>query len=252
MKDFLLRLSLLVFMALNHAIAYSAQRPTQIFTSPTAQTTLIELYTSEGCSSCPPADRWLSGWKNDERLWHEVIPLAFHVDYWNYLGWKDRFAKNDYSVRQRLYTSKGFAGSVYTPGFFINSREWRGWFSNRHYKPETPAKVGTLSVTVRSEDLTAVYEPVQPVKKPLLLNVAVVGFDINSPINRGENQGKVFNHNFVVLEWVVLKETAAHRWQSHLDNLKLRQPHVGALAFWVSTADDPTPLQATAGWFKAE
>lgn len=56
------------------------------FTSPVLRTTLLELYTSEGCSSCPPADRWLSTLKDDPRLWKEVVPIAFHVDYWNYLG----------------------------------------------------------------------------------------------------------------------------------------------------------------------
>lgn len=59
---------------------------------------LLELYTSEGCSSCPPADKWLSGLKPDPK---KFIPLAFHVDYWNYIGWKDKFSKAEYSDRQR-------------------------------------------------------------------------------------------------------------------------------------------------------
>jgi len=63
------------------------------FTSPSQQTTLLELYTSEGCSSCPPADQWLSTLKNNPRLWKEIIPVAFHVDYWNDLGWKDEFSR---------------------------------------------------------------------------------------------------------------------------------------------------------------
>lgn len=63
--------------------------------------TVVELFTSEGCSSCPPADRVLGSLKEESGLWEEVIPLAFHVDYWDYLGWKDRFARTEFSVRQR-------------------------------------------------------------------------------------------------------------------------------------------------------
>ena len=70
------------------------------------QTGLLELYTSEGCSSCPPADRWLSSLKDDDGLWQELIPVAFHVDYWDYLGWRDRFAARDFSQRQRRYAAE--------------------------------------------------------------------------------------------------------------------------------------------------
>jgi hypothetical protein len=62
---------------------------------------LVELFTSEGCSSCPPADRWLSRLKRDSRLWKSVFPVAFHVDYWDYIGWPDRFAVPQYSALQR-------------------------------------------------------------------------------------------------------------------------------------------------------
>lgn len=62
-------------------------------TSGKQQTTLVELYTSQGCSSCPPAERWLSSLQNDPRLWKELIPVAFHVDYWNYLGWNDQIGR---------------------------------------------------------------------------------------------------------------------------------------------------------------
>ena len=64
---------------------------------------MLELFTSQGCSSCPPADAWLSGLVQRSGLWREVIPLAFHVDYWDRIGWKDRFANPGYSERQRDY-----------------------------------------------------------------------------------------------------------------------------------------------------
>ncbi len=82
------------------------------FTSPETRVTLLELYTSEGCSSCPPADRWLSGLRDDPRLWREVVPVAFHVDYWDAIGWPDRFASAAHSERQRTYARSGHVGSV--------------------------------------------------------------------------------------------------------------------------------------------
>ena len=68
---------------------------------------LLELYTSEGCSSCPPAETWLSRLTTDGRLWKEIVPVAFHVDYWDDLGWKDRYAKQEYTSRQRSYFALG-------------------------------------------------------------------------------------------------------------------------------------------------
>jgi hypothetical protein len=65
------------------------------------QVTLLELYTSQGCSSCPPAERWLNTYIDNNKLWREVVPVAFHVDYWDYIGWQDTFAAAAYGERQR-------------------------------------------------------------------------------------------------------------------------------------------------------
>ena len=95
--------------------------------SSNTQVSLLELYTSEGCSSCPLADRWVSSLKDDPKLWKEFIPLSFHVDYWDYIGWKDRFASPAYSRRQKQYAQQGAVSTVYTPGFLNNGQEWRPW-----------------------------------------------------------------------------------------------------------------------------
>ena len=89
---------------------------------------LLELYTSEGCSSCPPADQWISSIKQTKS---EVTPLAFHVDYWDYIGWKDQFSKAEYSDRQRKTAAVSGAGFVYTPQFVFNGRDFKGWDNNR-------------------------------------------------------------------------------------------------------------------------
>lgn len=98
----------------------SAQRQTQV----------IELFTSEGCSSCPPADRWLSSLTDNKSLWKDFIPMAYHVDHWDYIGWKDVFADGKNSKRQRQYYKKGNISSVYTPGIVKAGREWRAWRFN--------------------------------------------------------------------------------------------------------------------------
>jgi hypothetical protein len=84
---------------------------------------LVELYTSEGCDSCPPADRWLSATFADPR--QPAIALAFHVDYWDRLGWKDRFADARYTARQHAAAAANGATFVYTPQLLVQGREAR-------------------------------------------------------------------------------------------------------------------------------
>ena len=113
---------------------FSLAQP-QVFSSGEQQTRLVELYTSEGCSSCPPADRWLTRFKTRPDLWTVYVPVAFHVDYWNYLGWADRFSRKAHTRRQARYKRQGGVNSVYTPGFVINGYEWRGFFSGNASLP---------------------------------------------------------------------------------------------------------------------
>ena len=86
------------------------------FSSGSHQVTLLELFTSQGCSSCPPAERWLNEYVKDEDLWSRIVPLAFHVDYWDYLGWKDKYADPENGERQRDYARMEKARSVYQIG----------------------------------------------------------------------------------------------------------------------------------------
>src|SRR3954469_11090424 len=90
------------------------------FESGPQRTHLLELYTSEGCSSCPPAETWFSKLKDQPRLWRDFVPVAFHVDYWDRLGWRDPFAAKTWTARQYAYSTTWKNGSVYTPGFVLN------------------------------------------------------------------------------------------------------------------------------------
>ena len=92
--------------------------------SGTVTGTIVELYTSEGCDSCPPADKWFST-LNAAR--DGVVPLAFHVDYWDYIGWKDRFAKSLFTQRQRDAVTRQGSRVSYTPQLMLDGRDLRTW-----------------------------------------------------------------------------------------------------------------------------
>ena len=112
----------LAFLLLFTRVAFAGDLA---FQSGPKKVQLLELFTSEGCSSCPPAEASFSRLVNDPRLWHEFVPVAFHVDYWDGLGWKDPFASFEWTKRQQTYAEKWKAESVYTPAFVLDGREWR-------------------------------------------------------------------------------------------------------------------------------
>src|SRR4051812_20605432 len=97
----------------------------QRFTSGSNRVSLIELYTSEGCSSCPPAERWLGSLRDAPGLWRDFVPVALHVNYWDRLGWPDRFATREFTQREYAYAAKWDGSSVYTPCVVRDGAEWR-------------------------------------------------------------------------------------------------------------------------------
>ena len=220
------------------------------FESPPIQTALIELFTSEGCSSCPPAEKWLSRFQTNPDLWKGIVPVAFHVDYWDGLGWPDRFARADYTERQRRYAAGWHGDSVYTPGFVANGQEWRGWF-NGSALPKSNSKVGTLRATVTGDDVSATFTPTEG-PRSVVLQVALLGTNLQSDVKRGENSGRKLVHDFVVLQFGKTEMTAdGNKWTA---SLHLPAAASGdkptAVAVWVSAGDNLAPLQATGGWLK--
>ena len=167
---------------------------------------LLELYTSEGCSSCPPADKWMSSIKADK-----VTPLAFHVDYWDYIGWKDRFSKAEYSDRQRKTAAFGGAGFVYTPQFVMNGRDFKGWDNSRlsqsveaSQKLASRANLSLNIVTEANGDIT-LKSTAQTVKPSETKNsdifVAIYENKLVSQVKAGENSGSTLKHDYVVREF---------------------------------------------------
>lgn len=168
-------------------------------------TPLLELYTSEGCSSCPPADKWISKIKHKKT---EVTPLAFHVDYWDYIGWKDKFSKAEYSNRQRKTAAFGGAGFVYTPQFVFNGRDFKGWDNSRLNSAVNKTKkfASRANLTLNAVNnadgsiaLNVTAEAVNPndVKKTDVF-VALYENGLVTNVQAGENVGRQLKHDYVV------------------------------------------------------
>lgn len=226
--------------------AHSATENSISFQSGTKQVTLLELYTSEGCSSCPPADAWLGKLAEHPDLWSRFVPVAFHVDYWNYLGWDDAWSKPENSQRQRKHKTQGGIASVYTPGFVANGQEWRGWFKRKRLPEAKNGDAGTLQVNLTDGTLTASYEGGQSKKKSLQLSVAVLGFDIETAVASGENRGRILNHQFVVMDQQIAHSRDG-RWRLKLPNGN-SEIKKQAIAVWITEAGKLAPLQAAGSW----
>jgi hypothetical protein len=210
---------------------------------------LIELFTSEGCSSCPPADRWLSSLKSDAGLWTDFVPVAFHVDYWDAIGWPDRFADPQFGQRQRRYHSESVVRGVYTPGVIAGGQEWHGW--RRGGLPPVSGAGGLLTAELRAGDLHVRYTAAQAgtFDAKYQVHAAWLGMGQQSEVRAGENRGKQLINDFVVLDLVELPLGAADGKAVTRFNAAARAAaEVKALAVWVSIAGRQSPLQATGGW----
>jgi len=221
----------------------------QTFESSEKRVSLIELYTSEGCSSCPPADRWLSKIGKEENLWSDYVPMAFHVDYWDYIGWKDPYASKEYSQRQRRYAHQYNESTVYTPGVRKNGEEWRLWRFFGDPKTKQDASVGKISISVDNNGkFNASFAPAEGVSSDSLqLNVAVLGVDLSNEVTRGENRGKTLEHDFVVLGISRYASADENQWQGQLPEPSSDAPKY-AIAAWLTQGQSLEPIQAVGGY----
>jgi hypothetical protein len=238
-----IRVCLFLLLYCSSAAVFAAELHLQ---SGPQQTVMIELYTSEGCNSCPPAEQFLNRFVTDKQLWTTYIPLAFHVDYWDYLGWHDPFAQAANSQRQQYYGKVRQARTIYTPEFFVNGREWRrGLFG--HLPSVSTQSVGILKVLLRDTRLSAEFDSSRMETRTLQMEVAVLGMDLTSDIRAGENAGRRATHQFTVLGH---KQVTSHtaQWQTTLPAIGDHVASRRALVVWVSAIGDPAPLQAAGGF----
>ncbi|MHC6646224.1 DUF1223 domain-containing protein [Alteromonas sp. HB246098] len=229
-----------------------------ILTSTPNQTTVLELYSSQGCSSCPPAEKWISGFVDSEKLWTELVPINFHVDYWDYLGWKDPFADSAFSKRQRDYKRVGKANTVATPGFVLNGRAWNGWFRGQPLPNRVAPLSGELHASVQNNIIEVSFNNInRSTSNTLVVHAALLGFGIETSVKRGENAGRKLTHDFIVVDYesALLSSNGnnAHA-QQYVASLPLpSNTHIKAkkhaLVVWVSEANDPSPLQVAASWW---
>lgn len=164
------------------------------------RTALLELYTSEGCSSCPPADQWLSSLPTQDIDARTVVPLAFHVDYWDKLGWVDPFAQAAFTQRQRERNDR--LGWVYTPQFMLNGEDYR---PSKHSLQTALARSPTSAVLKLNLDRTDTRQWMTHVEATLnspaerhLVYVALYENNLVSHINAGENARRTLHHDYVV------------------------------------------------------
>jgi hypothetical protein len=225
-------------------LAVTAAAAPQKFSSGERRTHLLELYSSEGCSSCPPAERWLGGLREDPGLWRDFVPVAFHVTYWDHLGWRDRYASREFTARQYAYASQWGSGTVYTPGFALDGAEWRQ--ASGHPPPASAEKAGVLSAELAENGACRVaFAPAGDYE----VHAALLGGGIVSSIRAGENEGRTLRHDFVVLALKTARLTAGTAEFSlpkSTDKAVVRQ----ALAVWVTRRGELIPLQATGGWLE--
>jgi hypothetical protein len=205
-----LGLSAFAFPLVLAAAGALAQPGSCAATSGPGTAALVELYTSEGCSSCPPADRWLSTLRESGLAPDRLVPLGLHVDYWDYIGWRDPFAARLFSERQRELAAIHRARVVYTPQVVLAGKDYRGWGSRRFADAvaavnATPPRARiTLAFTAAGNGAAlraTARVPGNKDREGAVLYVARYENGLSNRVNAGENRGKMLSHDFVVREW---------------------------------------------------
>ncbi|MEO6626431.1 MAG: DUF1223 domain-containing protein [Burkholderiaceae bacterium] len=203
--------------------------------------TIVELYTSEGCSSCPPADRWLSTLKGSA----EVLPLAFHVTYWDRLGWPDRFATPEATARQNELARLAGSSQVYTPQVVVGGRDWRNW-------PQLPQR-NTAAAPVQAvltrdgERVTAQVAASSSGPTRLSGYWAVLENGHQSKVKAGENAGETLNHDHVVRLYKPVPGWAAPDGYSATLSVSRGAPEFPRrVVFVITDAATQRPMQALA------
>ena len=178
--------------------------------SPEHASALIELYTSEGCDSCPPADRWFSA-LSPQDLGGHAVAIALHVDYWDRLGWKDRFGATRFTRRQYDEAARSGGSFVYTPQVIVEGRDFPQWRTGDALERAIaaanarPARA-KIELAARPRGTAAdvdvdVQVPAARDRRDARVVVALVQSGLASEVTAGENAGKRLQHDHVVRDW---------------------------------------------------
>lgn len=219
-----------LLLSLATPFAAAQQCPASTVQSGAAVPRVVELYTSEGCSSCPPADRWLSGLNGQPG----VITAAFHVDYWNGLGWPDRFSSPAFTDRQRQGIGVNGARYAYTPQIVVNGRDWRS--AALPAASSEAARVRLAWHRAANGELQLTAEPLAGAPAQVSLWWARLEDAHLSRVRAGENRGETLRHDSVVRDYAQLpvwraREPAA--W-----TMPPRPAEPGHPSRWIAVATD--------------
>jgi hypothetical protein len=201
----------IALMALTTSVASGAQSCRAV--SPPYTVALVELYTSQGCSSCPPADEWLS--RLEPSPLH-AVPLALHVGYWDYIGWKDPFARKEFNERQRGLAGHNGSSSVYTPEVFVGGSELADWGHADRFGAALKAvnaRTAQANIELQAHWIEATKDPLTQrlavqvrwsaeasARNPQLL-LAVKRNGYLTDVRAGENSGSQLRNDHVVRAW---------------------------------------------------
>jgi hypothetical protein len=206
----MMKIIVLILFLIGAGIAYAAEvgdtktslKNCQISTSK-QQPWVVELYTSEGCSSCPPADRWLTSINKEQEVngrW--IIPLSLHVDYWDYIGWKDPFAQAQFGQRQeRLVRAQG-SRSVYTPQVIVNGKTVRDWRTMNFSSGDKNNLAMPINLTAELSDGRLEVKGFLDNLEEVQIYLVVVENELQNSVIAGENKGVTLKHDGVVRLWV--------------------------------------------------
>jgi hypothetical protein len=163
---------------------------------------VVELYTSQGCSSCPPADEFVAMLASDPR----ILPLALHVDYWDYIGWADRFADPKFTDRQKAYAKAIGSRTIYTPQLIIGGADRIEGFQPDQMADRLRAHLEAgqtvrLTVTREGDMLVIKAEADPPLTEPARVQLIRYKPEETVTIERGENAGKTITYTNIVTSW---------------------------------------------------
>jgi hypothetical protein len=218
------------------SLANPASAAWPAFKSGPGRPAFLELYSSEGCSSCPPADAWASSLKDRPGLWSEFVPVVFHVDYWDYLGWKDVLASPQFARRQQLF------GRLVTPGFVLNGEGW--WRRDAAKLKRVDVDAGMLSVEPQG---LLKFKVKYAGPEGSLAHVALLGFGVETEVASGENEGERLKHDFAAVAYGATELVNGQAVVTLKPHAKAKPASFGVAA-WVSGPGSPKALQIVGGF----
>ena len=217
---------------------------------------LIELYTSQGCSSCPPAEYLLTTLVQSKQLFKRYFPIALHVDYWNYLGWSDTYSNAHSNRHQQQHFEQSNTSNIYTPQFVVDGNEWRGFFRGAPLPALSQQATGLLKLQVDDTlGAASMHFSRSNSKIPSDCHFALLAFDPSVKVTAGENSGLILSQDFAMLE---ITTSHAEFKNDHftcsaqlsklpaLTNQPANNRRYAVVSWMVSQLH--SPIQVTGGW----